>query len=129
MGCRTIGIAGGPEKCRIVTGEFGFDAGCDYKRDDLGEQIGAAAPGGVDVYFDNVGGAMLDTVLPHLNRLARVPVCGVLSQYNAEGEPYGVTNTRLIFDKSLRIQGFLQSNYRETWASSTALSASAAAGS
>ena len=115
MGCRTIGIAGGPEKCRIVTGEFGFDACCDYKRDDLGEQIGAAAGDGVDVYFDNVGGAMLDTVLPHLNRLARVPVCGVLSQYNAEGEPYGVTNTRLIFDKSLRIQGFLQSNYRETW--------------
>ena len=58
---------------------------------------------------------MLDTVLPHLNRLARVPVCGVLSQYNAEGTPYGVTNTRLVFDKSLRIQGFLLSNYRQTW--------------
>ncbi len=115
MGCRTIGIAGGPEKCRIVTEEFAFDAACDYQRDDLGEQIGAAAGDGVDVYFDSVGGAMLDTVLPHLNRLARVPVCGVLSRYNAEGEPYGVTNTRLIFDKSLRIQGFLLSNYRETW--------------
>ncbi len=111
MGCRAIGIAGGTEKCRIVTEEFGFDACCDYKSGDLAEQIAAAASDGVDVYFDNVGAEMLDTVLPLLNKFARVPVCGVLSQYNAEGERYGVKNTRLIFDKSLRLQGFLTRQY------------------
>jgi NADPH-dependent curcumin reductase CurA len=115
MGCRAIGIAGGQEKCRIVTDEFGFDGCCDYKRDDLAAQIRAAADSGIDVYFDNVGGEMLDTVLPQLNKHARVPVCGVLSHYNAAGEPYGVKNTRLIFDKSLRLQGFLLSDYRQQW--------------
>jgi NADPH-dependent curcumin reductase len=115
MGCRAIGIAGGQEKCRIVTDEFGFDRCCDYKRPDLAAQIRAAADAGVDVYFDNVGGEMLDTVLPQLNKKARVPVCGVLSQYNAAGEPYGVKNTRLLFDKSLRVQGFLLSDYRQQW--------------
>ena len=115
MGCRAIGIAGGAEKCRIVTEEFGFDACCDYKSGDLGEQIAAAASDGVDVYFDNVGAEMLDTVLPLLNKFARVPVCGVLSQYNAVGERYGVKNTRFLFDKSLRLQGFLVSQYRDLW--------------
>ena len=111
LGCRAIGIAGGAEKSRIVTEEFGFDACCDYKSGDLAEQIVAAASDGVDIYFDNVGGEMLDSILPLLNKFARVPVCGVLSQYNAEGERYGVKNTRLIFDKSLRLQGFLTRQY------------------
>jgi len=115
LGCRALGIAGGAEKCRIVTQEFGFDACCDYKAGDLASQLRAAAPDGIDVYFDNVGGEMLDTVLPLLNAHARVPVCGVLSQYNAEGDTYGVTNTRLIFDKRLRLQGFLNSDYRDLW--------------
>ncbi|MBE0615363.1 MAG: NADP-dependent oxidoreductase [Burkholderiales bacterium] len=113
MGCRAIGIAGGEEKCRLVTEEFGFDACCDYKSGDLGNQIAAAASNGVDVYFDNVGAEMLDTILPLLNKFARVPVCGVLSQYNAQGERYGVKNTRLLFDKSLRLQGFLVNQYRD----------------
>jgi NADPH-dependent curcumin reductase CurA len=115
MGCRAIGIAGGEEKCRIVTDEFEFNACCDYQRADLGEQIRAAANDGVDVYFESVGGEMLDIVLTCLNPYARVAVCGVLSQYNAVGEPYGVKNTRLIFDKRLRLQGFLLSDYREMW--------------
>lgn len=115
MGCRAIGIAGGAEKCRVVTEEFGFDACCDYKSGDLAEQLTAVAKDGIDVYFDNVGAQMLDTVLPLLNKFARVPVCGVLSQYNAEGERYGVKNTRLLFDKSLRLQGFLVSQYRDKW--------------
>jgi NADPH-dependent curcumin reductase CurA len=110
-GARAVGIAGGPRKCRIVTEEFGFDACCDYKAPDLAGQIRAAAPQGVDVYFDNVGGETLDTVLPLLNPLARVPVCGVLSAYNAAGDDYGVKNTRLIFDKRLKLQGFLQSQF------------------
>jgi len=115
LGCRTIGIAGGEEKCRIVTEEFGFDACCDYKGGNLAEQIANVAGDGIDVYFDNVGAEMLDTILPLLNKFARVPVCGVLSQYNAGGERYGVKNTRLIFDKSLRLQGFLVSQYRDLW--------------
>lgn len=110
-GSRALGIAGGPDKCRIVVEEFGFDACCDYKASDLGGQLRAAAPDGVDVYFDNVGAEMLDTVLTVLNPLARVPVCGVLSTYNAAGDYYGVKNTRLIFDKQLKLQGFLQKQF------------------
>ena len=71
-------------------------------------QIKDAAPNGSDVYFDNVGGEMLDMVLALMNAKGRIPVCGVLSQYNAEDEYYGVTNTRLIFDKQLRLQGVPQ---------------------
>lgn len=115
LGCRVIGIAGGPQKCRTVMQEFGLDACCDYKARNLRGQLEAAAPAGIDVYFDNVGGETLDTVLTLLNRHARVPVCGVLSQYNASGEPYGVRNTRLIFDRQLRLQGFLVSQYRDRW--------------
>ncbi len=115
IGCRVIGIAGGEEKCRIVTKEFGFDACCDYKAGDFEIQLKNAAGKGIDVYFDNVGGEMLDTILPLLSRGARVPVCGVLSQYNAKGEAYGVRNTRLIFDKQLLLQGFLVSQYRDRW--------------
>jgi NADPH-dependent curcumin reductase CurA len=113
--CRVIGIAGGEEKCQVVTSEFGFDECCDYKAGHLSQQLKDAAADGVDVYFDNVGGEMLDTILPLLNRGGRVPVCGVLSQYSAKGDPYGVKNTRLIFDKQLRLQGFLVSQYRSRW--------------
>ena len=91
------------------------EACCDYKSDNLTGQIAKAASDGIDVYFDNVGAEMLDTIMPLLNKFARVPVCGVLSQYNAVGERYGVKNTRLIFDKSLRLQGFLVSQYRDLW--------------
>ncbi len=114
-GCRAVGVAGGPEKCRVAERDFGFDACVDYKADgDLSARVREAAPSGVDVYFDNVGGDMLDGVLTTLNNYARVPVCGVLSQYSADGDgaPWpGVRNTRLIFDKRLRIQGFLQSDF------------------
>ncbi|GBF28042.1 NADPH-dependent curcumin reductase [bacterium MnTg02] len=115
MGCRAIGIAGGAEKRRVLTEEFGFDAGCDYKRADLGAQIEAVAEKGIDVYFDSVGGEMLDTILPYMNKFGRVSVCGVLSEYNQQGEPYGIKNSRLIFDKSLRLQGFVISRLKEKW--------------
>ena len=115
MGCRAVGIAGGPKKCRVVTEEFGFDACCDYKAPDLGRQLAEAAPDGIDLYYDNVGGAVLDTVLPRLNRGARVPVCGVLSRYNPDGPAYGLVNTHLIFDKSLSIEGFVFSGHKDKW--------------
>ena len=115
MGCRAVGIAGGAEKCCLVTEEFNFDACLDYKSGDLGGQIKDAAPDGIDIYFDNGGGEMLDMVLALMNAKGRIPVCGVLSQYNAEDEYYGVTNTRLIFDKQLRLQGFLNSEFHDQW--------------
>ncbi|MDH3579070.1 MAG: NADP-dependent oxidoreductase [Hyphomicrobiales bacterium] len=120
LGARAVGIAGGADKCKLVREEFGFDACCDYKADDLAGQIAQACPDGVDVYFDNVGGPVLDAALANLNKRARVPVCGVLSAYNDAGERYGVKNLHLVFDKSLSIQGFLLLDYRDKWAEARA---------
>lgn len=115
MGCRAVGIAGGPDKCKLVTEEFGFDACIDYKGDDLSAQLAKAAPDGVDVYFDNVGGEILETVMGQCNRLARIPVCGVLAQYNETGEAYGNKNMHLFFDKSLRMEGFVLNAHVDIW--------------
>tara|TARA_B100000965_G_scaffold119731_1_gene98790 strand:- start:672 stop:1685 length:1014 start_codon:yes stop_codon:yes gene_type:complete len=115
MGCRAVGIAGGPDKCKLVEDEFGFDACIDYKAPNLAGQLAEAAPDGVDVYFDNVGGEILDTVMGQCNRLARIPVCGVLSRYNDAGEPYGNKNMHLFFDKSLKMEGFVLSHHKEIW--------------
>jgi len=115
MGCRAVGIAGGPGKCRTVVDEFGFDACIDYKAPDLAGQLRAAAPDGVDVYFDNVGGEILDIVMGQCNRLARIPVCGVLSRYNDVGDAYGNKNMHLFFDKSLKMEGFVLSAHKDLW--------------
>lgn len=120
MGCRAVGIAGGPEKGKLVREEFGFDACCDYKADDLEGQIREACPDGVDVYFDNVGGPVLDAALANMNRFGRVPVCGVLSTYNETGERYRLANAHLIFDKMLTMQGFLLAHFRDHWAEARA---------
>jgi NADPH-dependent curcumin reductase CurA len=82
-GCRAVGVAGGKAKCDYVVNELGFDACVDYKSDDFAAQLAAACPDGVDVYFENVGGAVLEAVAPLLNKGARVPVCGFISAYNA----------------------------------------------
>ena len=105
-GCRAIGIAGGAEKCRHVVEDLGFDDCIDYKAGPCQEALAKAAPGGIDVYFDNVGGEILDGVLPHLNLNARVPVCGMISQYNATGERHALRNIGMVLDKCLRIEGF-----------------------
>jgi len=84
IGCRAVGIAGGPEKCRFVTEELGFDACLDYKAGDLPGQLRDACPDGIDVYFENVGGDVAKAVAPLLNQGARVPICGYVSAYNAE---------------------------------------------
>lgn len=115
MGCRVVGIAGGPDKCKLVEEVFEFDACCDYKADDLAGQIAAACPDGVDVYFDNVGGPVLDAALGNMNKYGRIPVCGVLSAYNDGGDRYGLKNLPLVFDKTLCIQGFLLSDHRDKW--------------
>ncbi len=83
QGCRTVGVAGGKTKCDYVVNELGFDACIDYKAPDFPAQLAAACPDGVDVYFENVGGAVLDAVAPLLNDGARVPICGFISAYNA----------------------------------------------
>src|SRR5260221_6807343 len=84
-GCRAVGVAGGAAKCRYVVEELGFDACVDHRAPDLAPHLSAACPNGVDVYFENVGGAVQQAVWPLLNPFARVPVCGVIAQYNATG--------------------------------------------
>ncbi len=105
-GCRAVGIAGGPDKCRYVVEQLGFDACLDYKAGNLSEQLMAAAPQGVDVYFDNVGDEILDTVLEQMNTFGRIPVCGLISQYNAT-EAHGLKNFRHVLVKRLHVQGFI----------------------
>jgi NADPH-dependent curcumin reductase CurA len=113
-GARAIGIAGGVDKCRFVVDELGFDACLDYKAGDLAGQLKSAAPKGVDVYFDNVGGEILDTVLGRMNPFSRLPMCGLISQYNAT-EAYGVKNIRSILVNRIRVQGFIVFDYGDRY--------------
>jgi NADPH-dependent curcumin reductase CurA len=110
-GCRAIGIAGGPEKCRYAVEELGLDACVDHREADLAGQLAAACPHGIDIYFENVGGKVLDAVLPLLNVHGRVPVCGLISQYNMERLPEGPdTRPRLlstILTRRLLFQGYI----------------------
>jgi NADPH-dependent curcumin reductase len=113
-GCGAIGIAGGPAKCRYVMSELGFDTCVDYKAGNLPDALRAAAPKGVDVYFDNVGGEILDTALRSMNPFSRIALCGMISQYNAT-EPYGVKNLRFILINRSRFQGFIISDHLDRW--------------
>jgi NADPH-dependent curcumin reductase len=113
-GCRAVGIAGGPDKCRYVVEELGLDACVDYKADRLREDLDQAAPQGIDVYFDNVGGPIFDTVLNRMNLFGRIPVCGLISQYNTL-KPYGVRNLRVILIQRLIMQGFIISDHASRW--------------
>lgn len=111
LGCRVVGIAGGPEKCAHAVDDLGFDACIDHKAADFADQLAEASPDGIDVYFENVGGKVLDAVLPLLNDHARVPVCGLVSQYNATDLPEGPDRLNwlmgLILRKKLKVQGFI----------------------
>ena len=109
-GCRIVGIAGGAVKCEYVTRELGFDACIDYRGGDLHGQLAAACPNGVDVYFDNVGGEILDTLLQLLNPFARIALCGLISQYN-EVENTGLKNLRSLLVNRVRLQGFIVSDH------------------
>lgn len=112
-GCRIVGIAGGPEKCAIVTGEYGFDACIDYKAGNLRDDMKAACPDGIDGVFENVGGPILDEVLRHMNAFGRIAVCGLISGYN--GEPIPVQNFRSVLVNRLRLQGFIVSEQPDVW--------------
>ncbi len=108
---RAVGIAGGPEKCRYVVEELGFDACIDHRGGDLPARLKAACPKGIDVYFENVGGAVFEAVVPLLNNFARVPVCGQIATYNATEMPAGELRTsaltRAILTKRLTLRGFI----------------------
>jgi hypothetical protein len=114
-GCRAVGIAGGKEKCDYVVKELGFDACVDYKAGRLNDDLKAATPNGVDCYFENVGGEILDAVLRRMNAFSRIAVCGLISQYNAT-EPYGVKTFQSILVNRIKVQGFIVSDRMELWA-------------
>jgi len=110
-GCRVVGVAGGKEKCRYVVEELGFDACVDHRAPDFAEQLAAACPQGIDIYYENVGGAVFDAVIPLLNTQARIPVCGIIAHYNATDLPAGPDRLPmlqgLILRKRIRMQGFI----------------------
>ena len=107
MGCRTVGIAGSQEKIDYIVNELGFDAGINYKTENLESALMAACPLGVDVYFDNVGGVVSDAVYEQLNVFSRIAVCGQISQYNAEDPEPGPRNLALLVRRQARAEGFL----------------------
>ena len=115
-GCHVIGIAGGEQKCRFVTEELGFDACLDHRQPNLAERLQEACKSGIDIYFENVGGAVFDAVLPLLNNFARIPVCGMIARYNATELPAGPDRVPLlmrnILVKRLTFRGFIVMDYR-----------------
>jgi NADPH-dependent curcumin reductase CurA len=115
-GARAVGIAGGSEKCRYVVEELGFDAAIDYKEQDLNASLGEHCAKGIDVYFDNVGGEILDAALARLARHARVVICGAISQYNATGAMQGPSNYMSLLVNHASMTGFVVSDYGDRYA-------------
>jgi NADPH-dependent curcumin reductase CurA len=112
-GCRTVGIAGGREKCDYVVRELRFDACIDYKSEDVGQALKVAAPQGVDGCFENVGGTILEAVLPHMKPFGRIALCGLIAGYN--GEPIPIVNPTWLLVSRLKLQGFIVSDHMELW--------------
>lgn len=110
-GCRVVGIAGGEEKCRYAVDELGFDACLDHKSEALADSLKEVCPQGIDVYFENVGGKVFDAVMPLLNSCARIPLCGLISQYNATSLPQGPDRMAMLMGtlliKRIKMQGFI----------------------
>jgi NADPH-dependent curcumin reductase CurA len=111
VGARVVGIAGGADKCRYLVEELGFDAAIDYKNEDVAAALKQHAPNGVDVYFDNVGGAILDTVLTRLALHARVVICGAISQYNNTTPVQGPSNYLQLLVKRATMRGVMVADY------------------
>ena len=111
QGCNVIGIAGGEKKCLSAVEDLGFDACIDHKAPDFAEQLAKACDAGIDVYYENVGGKVFDAVLPLLNPCARVPLCGLISQYNATSLPEGPDRLSMLMGtllmKRIKMQGFI----------------------
>jgi NADPH-dependent curcumin reductase CurA len=116
-GCRAVGIAGGPDKCKYAVEELGFDACIDYKQHkdaaSLSKALKEACPDGIDGYFENVGGMILDAVLTRMNAFGRIALCGMIAGY--DGQPLPMTYPQLILTNRLKIQGFIVSEHMEVW--------------
>jgi NADPH-dependent curcumin reductase len=112
-GCRAVGIAGGADKCRYVTQTLGFDACIDYKAGNLYGDLKDALPDGVDGYFENVGGEVLDAVLPRMNAFGRIALCGMIASY--DGSPMPLAKPALLLTQRLKVQGFIVSESPEVW--------------
>ncbi|WP_405603915.1 NADP-dependent oxidoreductase [Streptomyces sp. NBC_01410] len=119
LGCRVIGIAGGERKCRAVVEEFGFDAAIDYRTEDVRKALREHAPDGVDVYFDNVGGDILDAVLTRLARGARIVICGAVSQYNNTEPVKGPSNYMSLLVNRASMTGMVVFDYADRYAEAT----------
>jgi NADPH-dependent curcumin reductase CurA len=115
-GCRVVGIAGGPDKCRYLTSELGFDAAIDYKNEDVRAALKDHCPKGIDVYFDNVGGDILDAALANLAFKGRVSLCGAISQYNNTGGVQGPKNYLALLISRGRMEGFIVFDYAARYA-------------
>jgi NADPH-dependent curcumin reductase CurA len=118
-GCRAVGIAGGAAKCRYLVDELGFDAAIDYKAEDVRQRLRAHCPKGVDVYFDNVGGDILDIVLAQLARRARVVICGAISQYNNTTPIKGPSNYLSLLVNRARMEGMIVFDYADRYPEAT----------
>jgi NADPH-dependent curcumin reductase len=116
-GCRAVGLAGGPDKCRAVVEEFGFDACIDYRQHpdvrSLSAALKAACPKGIDGYFENVGGMILDAVMQRANAFSRIAMCGMIAGYN--GAPIPMAAPQLILVNRMRVQGFIVSEHMQLW--------------
>ena len=113
IGCRVVGIAGGPEKCAWITDELGFDARIDYKSEDVAARLRETCPDGIDVFFDNVGGDILDAVLGQINLHARIALCGAISQYDTAELSPGPRNFLNLIPQRGRVEGFILLDYRD----------------
>lgn len=118
MDLRVIGIAGSDEKCDWLTRACGIDGAINYRRDDLDRQLDALCPRGIDLVFENVGGPTMDRLLRHINRHARIALCGMVADYNT-AQPYGLRNLMQLVIKSARVEGFLVSDYYPQFAKIT----------
>src|SRR3954471_6739786 len=116
-GCRAVGIAGGPDKCRYVTEELGFDACIDYKphkdAQSLSKALKEACPDGIDGYFENVGGMVMDAVMLRMNAFGRIALCGMIAGY--DGQPIPMSYPQLLLTNRLLVQGFIVSEHMEIW--------------
>ena len=116
-GCRVVGIAGGPDKVRYLTEELGFDVGLDHRAPDFAEQLRAAVPNGIDIYFENVGGHVWEAVFPLLNKFARIPVCGLIAHYNDIEPRQGIDRLpilmRSILSNRLTLRGYIVHDFAD----------------
>jgi len=111
IGCRVIGLAGSDAKCDLLCSDYGFHSAINYKTDDVSDRLAQDAPDGVDIYFDNVGGEILDAVMPHMAIYGRIPVCGLITNYIADGKVPGPAHYDLVLMKRLRIEGFFSPDF------------------